>query len=43
MKFYDIDPALREAVEVADKPVRLQIKIDREGGVLGFLRLLQKY
>jgi hypothetical protein len=31
MKFYDIDTALREAIERADSPVRLRISLDFSG------------
>src|SRR5215469_1329368 len=31
MKFYDIDNALKEAIEAADKPVRLKIEIENKG------------
>jgi hypothetical protein len=32
MRFYDIDNALKEAVEAGDKPVRVRVEIDRDGG-----------
>jgi hypothetical protein len=32
MRFYEIDEALQEAIEKADKPVRVRIEIDFAGG-----------